>query len=156
MIVLLDTNIAIDYLLQRNQYEYINRIIDMAIQYQELECITATTITDIHYVVRKNSLSDEGERLTSYQVQDMLSDFFQYVEIIDVTADDIRNAIDLRWKDFEDAVQYSVAVSNGIDCIITNNVRDFENSEIDVFTPAEFLSYFKLREGSDDSNKEKQ
>ena len=143
MIVLLDTNIVIDYLLQRNQYEDINRIIDMAIKYQELECITTTTITDIHYVVRKNSTADDGTRLTSYQVQDMLSELLTFIEVIDVTAEDVKSAMKLRWKDLEDAVQYSAAIANGVDCIVTNNVRDFEDTKISVFTPAEFIRYIE-------------
>ena len=141
MIVLLDTNVVIDYLLQRNQYGYVSKIVDMAIQFKELECITTTTITDIHYIVRKNSQTDDGNRLTSYEVQDMLSELFSFIEIIDVTAEDVRNAISLRWKDLEDAVQYSAAIANGVDCVVTNNVKDFEKTDIPVFTPRQFLEY---------------
>ena len=143
MIVLLDTNIVIDYLLQRNQYEAVNRIIDFAIQYKELECITTTTITDIYYIVKKDGQDESGERLTSLQVQDMLEELFQFIEVIDVTAKDVHSAMALRWKDLEDAVQYCAAVSNGVDCIVTNNIKDFEDTEIDVLTPREFLQKYK-------------
>ena len=47
------------------------------------------------------------------------------------------------WKDFEDAVQYTVAESNGIDCIITRNIKDFEEQEIPCLSPKEFVEKYK-------------
>ena len=48
-------------------------------------------------------------------------------------------ALDLSWKDFEDAVQYAVAKSNNVNVIITNNMKDFEKNDISIVTPKEFL-----------------
>ena len=50
------------------------------------------------------------------------------------------------WKDFEDAVQYTVAESNGVDCIITRNKGDFEEDAIPCYTPQEFIR--KYTEGA--------
>jgi len=49
----------------------------------------------------------------------------------------------LRWKDFEDAVQYIVAAENNVEYIITRNKADFENSNIPCMSPADFIAYFK-------------
>ena len=39
----------------------------------------------------------------------------------------------------EDAVQYSVALANRVDIIITRNHKDFEGGPIPVLSPKEFL-----------------
>jgi predicted nucleic acid-binding protein len=43
-------------------------------------------------------------------------------------------------NDFEDGMQYYSALQSGCKCIITENVRDFHFSKIDVFTAQQFLS----------------
>lgn len=54
------------------------------------------------------------------------------VEIIDATKKD-------SFVDFEDCLQDKCAKDVGADYIITCNVRDFENSEVQAITPDEFL-----------------
>jgi hypothetical protein len=52
-------------------------------------------------------------------------------------------ALDSKFTDFEDALQYFSAVnSNKIDAIITRNIKDFKKSALPVFTPNEFLATF--------------
>ena len=41
--------------------------------------------------------------------------------------------------DYEDAVQYTVAESNGVDCIITRDKDGFEENVIPCYSPQEFL-----------------
>jgi hypothetical protein len=55
---------------------------------------------------------------------------------------DLSNAAALKWKDYEDAIQ-SVTVSRiKADYIITRNVKDYKNSAVMAFTPAELLSRY--------------
>lgn len=49
-------------------------------------------------------------------------------------------ALDLKPKDFEDAVQYQTAISANCDCILTRNKKDFTFSQLPLYTPTEFLS----------------
>lgn len=142
MIILLDTNVVLDYLLKRKGFDEASEIIDLAISEMEYECITASTITDIHYIstMHKNEAGDKD--FDSYKVQDMLADLLNYIDIISVSEKDITAALKMRWKDFEDAVQYSVALANDVDCIVTNNVKDFEKAEIDIMTPTDFLEQY--------------
>ena len=55
----------------------------------------------------------------------------------------IANALALRWKDFEDAVQFMVAKEKSIDCIITRNAADYEIHDIPSMSPAEFITFLK-------------
>ena len=63
----------------------------------------------------------------------------KFLTILDVGKKDIETALSLQWKDFEDAVQYAVALSNNVDFIISRNSKDFESNEIPVLSPKEFL-----------------
>jgi len=74
---------------------------------------------------------------------DDLAAFFK-VALVEKTT--VAMALALRWKDFEDAVQFMVAKENGIDCIITRNAADFESHDIPCMSPTEFIASFKEKE----------
>ncbi len=133
MKILLDTNAILDYMLKREpNYEDCKDIIRRADLDDDYEIVSASAITDIHYIT-KRQLRD------TYDVQDAISDLLKIVHVGTVTEDNIRTALRLRWKDFEDAVQYAVAIDNGVDVIITSNIEDFEEVQIPVMTPSGFL-----------------
>jgi len=43
------------------------------------------------------------------------------------------------FKDFEDGVQYFIAVNNGVNTIITRNIADYKSVDMMVFLPGDFL-----------------
>jgi hypothetical protein len=45
----------------------------------------------------------------------------------------------LPFTDYEDAVQHASATSNGLDAIVTRNVKDFTGATISVLSPAGLL-----------------
>jgi hypothetical protein len=52
-------------------------------------------------------------------------------------------ALDSKFTDFEDALQYFSAIqSNKVNVIITRNTSDYKKSALPVFTPYEFLATF--------------
>ena len=51
----------------------------------------------------------------------------------------IADYVALRANDFEDAIQYYSAKKIGADYIVTNNIKDFGFSDIDVVKPIDFL-----------------
>ena len=62
--------------------------------------------------------------------------------IAPVTESTITDAMALRWKDFEDAVQFLSAQGAGAEYIITRNKADFESFEIPCLSPSEYLTQF--------------
>ena len=54
------------------------------------------------------------------------------VAVAAVSEQEIRNALETRWKDFEDAVQYSVALLNEMEGLITRNPKDYEQADINI------------------------
>ena len=134
MRLLIDTNVILDYLLSRQDFsEQAKQVLELARYSTDFEFLSSSAVTDIFYHARK-------ELKDSFEAQDRISDLIRFISVLNVTEQDIRTALKLRWKDFEDAVQYAVALANHVDAIITRNVRDFERTDIPVLTPGEFLS----------------
>jgi predicted nucleic acid-binding protein len=132
MKVLVDTNVVLDILLKRSPfYQDAFKIFKLIDQERIYGCLSASSITDIFYLLRKDR-NNPGE---VYQIIDELTAFFSVVPVSETT---ISGALALRWKDFEDAVQYMTAKENGINYIITRNKTDFENSDIPCVSPDEF------------------
>ena len=136
MRLLLDTNIVLDYFgVNKGFEEDAETIFNLAVTNKVIELVSASAITDIYYIAN-NRLKDRE------QVMSIIKAFREYVKAIPVTDEDIEKAIELNWKDFEDAVQYCAAKSNGINYIITRNSKDFELHDIPCMNPTEFLSMF--------------
>jgi len=53
------------------------------------------------------------------------------------TVDDgvIRQALDGDFKDFEDGIQYTVAIASQLDGVVTRNPKDFRDIKIPIYTP---------------------
>ncbi|MDE5932196.1 MAG: PIN domain-containing protein, partial [Lachnospiraceae bacterium] len=73
------------------------------------------------------------------KVKQMLRKLLKIVLIASVSGDEIRNALALPWRDFEDSVQYSVALLQEMDGIVTRNLSDYKEAEMKVWKPEEFF-----------------
>lgn len=56
----------------------------------------------------------------------------------------MNQALNSRFSDKEDALQYYTAINHGADYFITRNIKDYKNAieTLQVFTPLEFLQSF--------------
>ena len=59
----------------------------------------------------------------------------------------VQNALNLAWGDFEDSVQYSVALLNEMDGIVTRNPSDYQEANMRIWLPEQALELF-ANEGS--------
>lgn len=135
MSVLIDTNIIIDALQNRERFvNYSELVVLQAYEYDGY--IAATSVTDIYYIQRRYYHDKEKARKNLEKVLKLYG-------IIDVTEIDCRNALRSDISDFEDAVLVESAKRNGIDCIVTRNAKDFKNTGIKVYTPIEFLEQMR-------------
>jgi len=134
MNVLVDTNVVLDVLLKRSPfYQDSFKIFQLIDQERIHGCLSASSITDIFYLLRKDQ-HNYGE---VYRIMEELTSLFSVVPVSETT---IADALALRWKDFEDAVQYMAAKENSITHIITRNKADYETIDINCISPAEFTS----------------
>jgi predicted nucleic acid-binding protein len=134
MKVLIDTNVVLDVLLNRSPFYTNSRaIFELAEQKRIIGYVSASSITDIFYIANKEFKDNE----IVYQAIETLDALFL---IVPVTQSTITDALALRWKDFEDAVQFAVAKENNIAYIITRNEADFKTSDIVCMSPTSFIT----------------
>lgn len=94
--------------------------------------ISALSISNIYYIVRRYL----GHKSTLNVVDELM----QITEVLGTTKTEIKQALVNNFKDFEDSIQYSTALTvKGIAAIVTRNVKDFSNSEIAIFTAEDFI-----------------
>jgi len=130
--VLIDTNIILDIALKRSPYfDASSKIFYFIDQRIIAGYVTASTITDIYYISKKET--------NNQLAVEFISNLLDIVDILGVDKDIIIMALQSDIKDFEDAVQASAAAFNEIQIIITRNKQDFKNSDLDIYTPAEFI-----------------
>jgi len=66
------------------------------------------------------------------------------VNILSFTDKEIGEFMNADFQDFEDGIQYFIAINNKIKCLITRNTRDFQKANISILTPKEFLQTLKI------------
>ena len=133
MVLLIDDNVLLD-VLQVRQPHYdtsyaVWKLCDMG--YAE-GYMSAMAFTDIVYIMRKEVAYDKIDTLLA-----KLSGTFT---VTDLTLDELRTAANMKWRDFEDAVQSATASRIHADYIITRNTKDFEGSNVRALTPEEYFA----------------
>jgi predicted nucleic acid-binding protein len=130
--VLIDTNVALDILLNR-QPHYINtaRIYRLTENNVIRSFISASAITDIFFLAK----SHIGKKPTKEALKKLLNVFRPAT----VTDSHIFQALNLDWDDFEDSVQYVVGKSFSAHYIVTRNVSDYSSGSIPAVAPEQFI-----------------
>lgn len=132
MKVLIDTNVVLDVLCKREGfYEDAARIMKYCEVNKITGVISALTIPNIVYIMRKE--------LDAQKTRDVIEKLQLVFTIADLKSDDIKKALSMNFKDFEDALQSAYASRIKADYIITRNIRDFVNSKITAIKPTELL-----------------
>jgi predicted nucleic acid-binding protein len=138
MRLLFDTNIILDIALNREPHYKDSADIFKKIDNKSIfGFITATTITDIYYIAKK----ERGH----IETIDFIANLIQIVDIVGIDREIIINSLTSQFSDFEDAIQSIASTFNNIDFIITRNIKDFSNSEIKAVSPTDFLLQNKAK-----------
>ena len=136
MTVFLDSNIILDILLKNQDfYQESQQLLNLADNPKVDFFISASSITDIFYIVKKK-LND------AEKTKDYLKLLLELVSVAGIDETCIKNALNSSWKDFEDAVQHEASIQIQADFLITRNTKDFQTQFVEIITPAEFLKKF--------------
>ena len=134
MVVLLDTNVVINYMTNREDpflAESI-KIMELCGDKDVKGYLAFHSLSIIWYALRKY-YSDNKRR-------EMLRDLCNVLTVVGAEQSAILDAIDKEtFKDFEDCLQDKCAAGVHADYLITCNVKDYAESETKAVTPAEFL-----------------
>lgn len=132
MNVMADTNVILDVILKREPYFAASyEILHLAAQNRICVMLTASSVTDIYYLLRKGGKDDDSARNALHQLSAI-------VRIAEVRAEDIHRALESPVADFENAVVIEVARRNTCEVIVTRNIKDFTHSMIPAILPQEF------------------
>ncbi len=132
MRVLVDTNIVLDDLLEREPFVTDAEALFEAIESQQIEgYVTATTLTDIFYIVRK----ERGVATAKQAVSRILAG----MQVCTVDRSILEIAISSNLLDFEDAVQLACAIVENLDAIITRDAQGFTGATLSILSAGEVL-----------------
>lgn len=132
MKVLIDTNIILDVLCKRQDfYEDSAKIFKLCEVKKISGVISALSIPNIMYILRKELDADK--------TREILDSLMLIFSVADLKADDLKKAADMRFKDYEDAIQSACATRIKANYIVTRNIKDFSESKVTAIKPAELL-----------------
>ena len=137
MNVFIDTNVIIDLLAKREPFYHESlQLFSLADSNQIKLTVSALSLVNTHYILNDvMKLKDGRSILGKFKVlveSSALND-----KVIDLALND------LKFKDFEDGIQYYTALDSKANSIITRNLKDFKHSKIPVMSPKEFLAKTK-------------
>lgn len=134
MKALFDTNIILDILLKRDNF-FKNSLSSIIVaDYNGYDLyITSNSISDIYYI----SCKLVGKK----KARDLLEQTLGLFKVLDVNEIDCLRAYELpKSNDFEDALAYASAYRNDIDCIITRDNKHYQNNDISIYSPEDFIN----------------
>ena len=130
--VLIDISILLDVLQMREPfYEASARLLALVETGQVKGYIAAHSITTLFYLIQKDQ--------SSAQARANITSLLQFLEIAPVDQNTIEQALNLDYRDFEDAVQMISALQCKAEYLITRNVSDFQPALLPVIQPVDFL-----------------
>ena len=137
MKVLIDTNVIVDVLQQREPFYEMGEQIFIALASKIfVGCVTAKQIADIHFFTRKQFI---GEKNKDIKARLIIAKLLLFFEVINTTKIDCQNAIFIENGDYEDALLITSAVSSDVDAIVTRDNEHFKNSDITIYSPDDFI-----------------
>ncbi|MFB2971947.1 type II toxin-antitoxin system VapC family toxin [Aerosakkonema sp. BLCC-F183] len=130
--ILIDTNIIVDVALERQPFYSESVQVLSLVHRKEVEgYISASTVSDLYYIIRK----PKGRE----QTIDFLRRIFTFCRVATVDESVISMALTANFRNFEDGIQYSTAVENKLDTIITRDIADFPVTTPRILTPTQLI-----------------
>ena len=128
--VFLDTNILIDYVLNRPGGNDAEQLLMHGRKGDVNLSASLLTFANMAYILKG--------KIDIYGFFTMLTGF---VNVLPMDGSQLQAALGWQVRDFEDMLQFQCAKAGSCDIIITNNKRDFaEFSDLPIMTADEFLS----------------
>ena len=130
--VLIDLNVILDVLQKREPFFDASAGLLAAVETGRVRgYLAAHSVTTLFYLIQIGNSAAEA-RAT-------ITNLLQFLKITPVDQSTIEQALNLDYRDFEDAVQMISAVQSKVDCLITRNIKDYAITLLPVMQPVDFL-----------------
>lgn len=143
MRVLIDTNVILEVILQREEFERANGVLRALYEAKHEMFITTGCFYGLLYTVDKHLRKGMG-MVNPGRTDTLRSIMAKVLSMMKVAGHDnaslLQGINDKSFSDLEDSCQYQAAVKAGCDCLISFNLKDYANgASVKAMTPAEFL-----------------
>jgi len=135
--VFIDSDIILDLLCKRQPfYNFAAEVFTLG-DTGKIELVTTSVVfANVFYMLRKILGIDKAKELLR-KLRIMVSVISVEEKIVDL-------ALNSKFSDFEDGLQYFTARENNISILLTRNLKDYKEKELIIQTPEEYLkSIFK-------------
>jgi len=131
--VLIDTDVILDFFFDRQPFsEYAAKVFSLCELNLIQGFVTPVIFSNVYYLLRQTAKHQK--------VIEKLNQLITITNVLSMDRNVIVEALNSKFKDFEDALQNFAAVNSGnIDVILTRNTKDFRNSKLGVLTPENYL-----------------
>ncbi len=138
MRVLIDTNVVLDVLLDRDPFANAAARIFAQVEESRIEgVLCATTLTTVDYLL--------GQALPKHKARAALQQLLNLFEIAPVNRPVLEQALISDITDYEDAVLEQSARLVSADIITTRNLKDFKKSSVPAMDPPQLLAVLETR-----------
>lgn len=136
---LLDINIVLDYLQQREPWYPLAKGLFLAESQEKVDLFIATnTIATLHFFIRKK----DSKKKTLAKIEILL----RRLRLADVTGAVVSRALQMGLEDLEDGIQAGAALESRIPVLVTRNTKDFGHLEgLQILLPEVALAALNLR-----------
>lgn len=136
MNLLIDSNVILDMVQHREPFfRESKEIIAECIRQSHFGFVTAHSLCDIYYILRKDMSAEQRLKLVNM--------FCQFFTVIPETASDFTAVTENpNTDDLEDGLQQQCTTRLNLDYIVTRNIDDFRTSAVPAIEPGQFLSKF--------------
>ncbi len=132
MKVMIDVNILLDYFQKRLPFYHFSSIVISEVLKRNVYGVTPChAITVIHYIISKYA----NKHIANEKIDWLL----EYIDIISGNKELYKHARNLNISDFEDAIVSAFAEDANCDYIVSRNISDFRESQIQTITPEDFV-----------------
>jgi len=130
--VFVDTDVCIDLLSGRKPFNKTAEILFSLADKRKIKIfVSSLSFSTIDYVLLSQYSTTHSRQL--------IAKFKTLVNVLSVDSKTIDLALTSEFNDFEDAIQYSCAIENGLTILVTRNIKDYKKATISVFSPETFL-----------------
>lgn len=131
--LLIDINIVLDVLQKRESFYKTSAHLLSLVETGRVEgYLAAHSVTTLFYLIRKDK--------SASQARATLTSLLQFIKVAPVDQSTIEQALNLDYRDYEDAVQMISALQTQADYLVTRNIKDYQPPLVPVLQPVDFLA----------------
>lgn len=130
--IFIDSDIILDLLCKRDPfYQFAAEVFTLGDEDKVDLVTTSLVFANVFYILRKLVGLDKAKEL--------LRKLRIIIDVISVEEKAVDLALNSKFTDFEDGLQYFTARENNISILLTRNIKDYKEKDLSIQTPEEYL-----------------